>query len=89
MQSESRYYVSLPTEEAHHNTHPTRRTHIMAQRVNPYVAQKMSEIVAEGMIDPQQIKRALRHYVNTVLCRPVASGRAGRVWARASHLRNN
>ena len=31
----------------------------MAQRVNPYVAQKISELVAEGMIDPQEIKRAL------------------------------
>ena len=30
VQSESRYYVSLPTEEAHHNTHPTRGAHIMA-----------------------------------------------------------
>ena len=68
VQSESRYYVSLPTEEAHHNTQPTRGAHIMAQRVNPYVAQKISELVAEGMIDPQEIKRALKHYVNTVLC---------------------
>lgn len=41
----------------------------MAQRVNPYIAQKISELVAEGMIDPQEIKRALKHYnVNTVLC---------------------
>ena len=40
----------------------------MAQRVNPYVAQKISELVAEGMIDTQEIKRALEHYVNTVLC---------------------
>ena len=51
VQSQSRYYVSLPTEEAHHNTHPTRGAHLMAQRVNPYVAQKISELVAEGMID--------------------------------------
>ena len=28
VQSESRCCVSLPTEEAHHNTHPTRRTHL-------------------------------------------------------------
>ena len=70
MQSESRYYVSLPTEEAHHNTHPTRGAHVMAQRVNPYVAQKISKLVAEGMIDPQEIKRALRHYVNTC-CVPI------------------
>lgn len=68
VQSESKYYVSLPTEEAHHNTHPTRGAHTMAQRVNPNVAQKIYELVAEGMIDPQEIKRALKHYVNKVLC---------------------
>ena len=68
VQSESRYYVSLPIEDAHHNTHPTHGAHIMAQRVNPYVVQKISALVAEGMIDTQEIKRALKHYVNTVLC---------------------
>ena len=36
--------------------------------MNPYVAQKISELVAEGMIDTQEIKRVLKHYVNTVLC---------------------
>ena len=40
----------------------------MAQRVNPYVTQKISVLVAEGMIDLQEIKRALKHNVNTVLC---------------------
>ena len=40
----------------------------MAQRINPTVVQKISELVGEGMIEIQEIKRALNHYVNTVLC---------------------
>ena len=49
MQSESRYYVSLPTEEAHHNTHPTRGAHVMAQRVNPKTngSKKVSTFIAK------------------------------------------
>ena len=37
----------------------------MAQRMNPYAAQKISKLIGEGMIDPQEIKRV---HVNTVLC---------------------
>ena len=29
-----KYHISLPIEEAHHKTHPTRGPHLMAQRVN-------------------------------------------------------
>lgn len=32
------------------------------------VAQKISELVGEGMTDVQEVRRALKHYVNTVLC---------------------
>ena len=35
-----KYHVSLPTEEAHHATHPTCGAHLMAQRINKTVAQK-------------------------------------------------
>ncbi len=68
MTTQIKYHVSLPTEEAHLGTHPTRGAHLMAQRINPYVAQKISELVGEGMTGVQEIKRALKHYVNTVLC---------------------
>ena len=64
----SMYYVSLPSEEAHHNTHPTRGAHIMAQPVNPNIAMKISELVGEGMTDPYEIRKALKHYIKTVLC---------------------
>ena len=63
-----KYHVPLPTEEAHHATHPTCGAHLMALRINPTVAQKISELVREGMTEPQEIKRTLNHYINTVLC---------------------
>ena len=47
-----KYHVSLPTEEVHHATHPTRGAHLMAQRIHPTVAQRISELVGEGTIDP-------------------------------------
>lgn len=68
VKTKSIYYVSLPTEEAHHSTHPTRGANIMAQRVNPNIATKISELVGEGMTDPHEVSKALKHYVTTVLC---------------------
>ena len=35
-----KYYISLPTEEAHHQMHQTGGMHGMAQRIHPKVAQK-------------------------------------------------
>ena len=61
-----KYHISLPTEEARHVTHLTRGAHLMAQRINSTVAQKISELVGEGVIEPQEIKRALNH-VNIVI----------------------
>ena len=40
----------------------------MAQRVNPNVAKKISELVSEGMMDPYEVRKALRYYIKTVLC---------------------
>ena len=68
MEKISVYYVSLPSEEAHHDTHPTRGAHFMAQRVNPNVAIKISELVSEGMVDSYEIRKVLKHYVNVVMC---------------------
>ena len=64
----SMYYISLPLEEAHHDTHPTRGPHFMAQRVNPNIATKISELVNEGMVDCHEIRKTLKHYVNVVMC---------------------
>ena len=43
------HIISLPTEEAHHKTHQTKGLHLMAQRVNPQISQRIMEIVQEGM----------------------------------------
>ena len=63
-----KFYLSLPAEEAHHAAHPTRGSHLMAQRVNPQIAQKISELVQDGIIDTQEVRKVLNHYVCTVLC---------------------
>ena len=65
VKTEIKYHISLPIEEAHHKTHPTRGPHLMAQRVNPQVTQKIKELVQEGMT---KIRKVLNHYVRTVLC---------------------
>ena len=52
--------MSLPTEEAHHQTHPTGGMHGMAQNVHPQVAEEIRELVSEDITD----SRMLRHYVN-------------------------
>ena len=58
----------IQTEEAHHKTHPTRGPHLMAQRVNPQITQKIMELVQDGMTDPHKVRKALNTYVRTVLC---------------------
>ena len=68
VKTKSVYYVSLPTEEAHHPTHPTRGANMMAQRVNPHIAARISELVGERMMEPYEVSKALKHYVTTVLC---------------------
>ena len=68
VKTEIKYHVSLPTEEAHHKTHPTRGPHLMAQRVNPQISQQIMELVQKGMTNPQEVRKDLNHYVRTVLC---------------------
>lgn len=68
VEKKSVYYISLPLEEAHHSTHPTRGAHFMAQRVNPNIAKKISELVSEGMVDCYEIRKSLKHHVNAVMC---------------------
>ena len=63
-----KYHLSLTTEEAHHGTHQTRGSHLMAQRVNPQIAQKISELVQDGITETQEVRKVLNHYVCMVLC---------------------
>ena len=59
------YYISLPTEEAHHG-HPTGRGVAgFAQRVNDKVAAKLVQIVAEGITEIKQVSRLYTTHVHT------------------------
>ena len=40
----------------------------MAQKVNPLIAQKISELVQDGITDTHEVRRVLNHYVRTTLC---------------------
>ena len=71
----TRYYVSLPTEEAHHQAHQTGAMHGMAQRMHPKLAQK----IRDGITEVPTVYQMLRHYVNNELCKedkPSCSDRA-------------
>ena len=65
--TEVRYHVSLPTEEAHHKTHLTLRPHLLAIKINPQIAQKVTELVKEEITDPQAVRKALKYHDRTVL----------------------
>ena len=60
-----KYFVVLPTAEAHHLCHPTGREVAMAQRVHTRIKQK---IQVEGISDPLEVQRHLKHYVCHTLC---------------------
>lgn len=62
---EHRYFVSLPTNDAHEKVHPTGKAGGMSQRVHPIISQKIESLVKEGVIDVQEVKRHLRCYVKS------------------------
>ena len=55
------YYVSLPTTEAHHLTHPTGGIYGMAQKMHPNLVEKIYQLVNEGVGSVPEMKRALEH----------------------------
>ena len=69
VQTITAYFVTLPTEDAHHG-HPTGGGVAgFSQRMNEKVATKISEIVADGITDIPQVRSLLRHYVMHDLCK--------------------
>ena len=62
---QQRYFVSLPTNEAHEKVHPTGITGGMSQRVHPMISQKIEDLVKEGITDVQEVKRMLNYFVKT------------------------
>ena len=52
LQVEHRFFVKLPTEEAHHKCHPTKGVMGLSQRVHPVLIAKIQEFVSIGTVDP-------------------------------------
>ena len=64
----SKYFVSLPSEAAH-SGHPTGSSGGYAQRIHPLLSDKISQLVAAGITDTNEVRRSLRFYVTNTLCK--------------------
>ena len=64
IQTAPMYHVSLPTNGAHKG-HKYGEESGMAQRMHPMVSQKITLLVHEGATNPQEVRRALREYVQS------------------------
>ena len=76
----TKYFISLLREEAH-SGHPTGQAGVHAQKLQPAISQKIVELVEAGIMDTNEIKHSLKHFVNTCLSKelgrkPLAGGRA-------------
>jgi len=58
-----KHFISLPTSEAHHQTHPTGTSVALVQKVHPLLIQKIHELVLAGVSESNEMKRHLKHYV--------------------------
>lgn len=63
LQVEHKYFVKLPTEEAHHKCHPTKGVMGLSQRVHPVLISKIQEFVSIGTVEPIEVQRLLKHHV--------------------------
>ena len=61
-----RYWLSLPTLEAHEKTHPQAAVFL---QVNPAVAQMIAELVADDTAEIDDAKKVLRHRIYHYLCK--------------------
>ena len=69
VQTTTAYFISMPTEDAHHG-HPTGGGVAgFSQRMNDKVASKITEIVATGITNIPQVRSLLCHYVMSDLCK--------------------
>ena len=82
---ENKYYVSLPTQEAH-QSHPVGPGVAgFAQKVHPKIADKICELVSEGTTAVPEIKRILRNYVVHTLCSDVLPSQSDRSYFPTSN----
>ena len=65
VQAERKYFVSLPTEEAH-SGHPTGHCSGFSQRIHPLLIEQITELVSAGI---GEVKRLLRHYTRNTLAK--------------------
>ncbi len=63
-----KYYISLPTEEAHHKCHPTKGAMGFSQRIHPELITKIHELVSAGIVEAVEVQRLLRHHVYQYMC---------------------
>ena len=61
-----KYFVSLPTNEAHKN-HPTGGEIAFAQKVHPLLVTKISELVSANITDVHEVKKLLKYHTDTQL----------------------
>ena len=54
----------MPTLEAREKTHPVKQDAVFSQKVNPAVAKMIPELVADGITEIDDVKKALRHRIN-------------------------
>ena len=59
-----KYFITLPTEEAHRKCHPTKGVMGFAQRVHPELITKIQELVSIGTVEPVEVQRLLKHHVD-------------------------
>ena len=74
-----KYFVILPSKEVH-QYHKTHGAASYAQRLHPKLIEKIHEFVTEGTTQVQEVKRALKHYVQHSLCVDIKPGLTDRAY---------
>ena len=62
-----RFYLTIPTNEAHQNHDPNHKGKVLVQPLHKDIIEKIYELVGEGIINPRIIKLQLRDFVKNVL----------------------
>ena len=69
MQTIGKYFIILPTEEAHHQTHLTSASVALVQKLHPHGISKIHELVLAGVTESIEMKRHLKYCVTNCLCK--------------------
>ena len=62
-----RFYLQLPSDEAHENHVVGNLGDLLAQPIHQKIKEKIYDLVAEGMVNPRLIKIVLKDFVDNVL----------------------